>query len=197
MAYKAIMEVQTKQKKEQKGNADRAVDTLFRITASNHITLSDIADKKANILLSVNAIIISLVLSNLVPKLDNPSNQYLIYPTVIFLISAVISMILSIAVTRPRISSGKFTKEDVIQRKVNIVFFGNFHRMQLTEFEWAMREVMKDKEYLHLTLIKDLYYLGKVLAMKYTILRYTYNVFLVGLICSILAFAFAFVYGRS
>ena len=53
---------------------------MFRVALRNHITLSDIADTKANILLSVNAIIISLVLSNLLPKLDNPSNHYLNFP---------------------------------------------------------------------------------------------------------------------
>ncbi|MGY8916450.1 MAG: phosphohydrolase, partial [Flavobacteriales bacterium] len=42
---------------------DRGIQTLFRVTLKNHLTLSDIADTKANILLSVNAIIISLALS--------------------------------------------------------------------------------------------------------------------------------------
>ena len=69
---------------------------------------------KANILLSVNAIIVSLVLSNLIPKLDNPSNQYLIYPTVIFTLFTITAMILSVLATRPNITSGKFTKEDRI-----------------------------------------------------------------------------------
>ncbi len=72
---------------------DRGIQTLFRVTLKNHLTLSDIADTKANILLSVNAIIISVVLSNLIPKLDNPSNAYLIYPTLIFLIFTVTSMV--------------------------------------------------------------------------------------------------------
>lgn len=51
-----------KNKKEPKkeAKADRSIDTMFRITLSNHTRLSDIADSKANILLSVNAIIISI-----------------------------------------------------------------------------------------------------------------------------------------
>ena len=47
---------------------DRGIQTLFRVTLKNHLTLSDIADTKANILLSVNAIIISVALSNLIPN---------------------------------------------------------------------------------------------------------------------------------
>lgn len=62
--------------KKEKEKSDRSVDTLFRVTLNNHTRLSDIADSKANILLSVNAIIISVCLSVLVPKLDAPKNSH-------------------------------------------------------------------------------------------------------------------------
>lgn len=171
---------------------DRGIETMFRVALRNHITLSDIADTKANILLSVNAIIISLVLSNLVSKLDNPSNTYLIWPTAIFAISTVISIILSVLATRPNVTGGKFTKEDVANKKVNLLFFGNFHKMKLDEFEWAMQEMMQDKDYLYGSLTKDLYFLGLVLNRKYNLLRLTYTVFAIGIIISVIAFAIAF-----
>ncbi|WP_296311153.1 Pycsar system effector family protein [Winogradskyella sp. UBA3174] len=179
-------------KKEKLDLPDRGVETMFRVALRNHITLSDIADTKANILLSVNAIIISLVLSNLVSKLDNPSNGYLIWPTAIFAISTVVSIILSVLATRPNVTGGKFTKEDVANKKVNLLFFGNFHKMKLDEFEWAMKEMMQDKDYLYSSLTKDLYFLGLVLNRKYNILRLTYTVFAVGIIVSVIAFGVAF-----
>ncbi|MCW5515065.1 Pycsar system effector family protein [Muriicola sp. Z0-33] len=171
---------------------DRGIQTLFRVTLKNHITLSDIADTKANILLSVNAIIISVALSNLIPKLDNPSNAYLIYPTTIFIIFSVVSMILAVLATRPNITSGQFTKEDVTNKKVNLLFFGNFHKMKLDEYEWAIKELVKDKEYIYSSLTKDLYFLGLVLNRKYNILRWTYTIFMIGIIISVLAFGLAF-----
>lgn len=171
---------------------ERGIETMFRVTLRNHITLSDIADTKANILLSVNAIIVSLVLSNLVSKLDNASNKYLIWPTVIFVLFTVASMILSVLATRPNVTSGKFTKEDVANKKVNLLFFGNFHKMNLPEFEWAMGEMMKDRDYLYSSMKKDLYFLGKVLDKKYKILRLTYTVFIIGIVISVIAFAVAF-----
>lgn len=171
---------------------DRGIQTLFRVTLKNHLTLSDIADTKANILLSVNAIIISVALSNLIPKLDNPSNTYLIYPTLIFIIFSVISMIMAVLATRPNITGGQFTKEDVKNKKVNLLFFGNFHKMSLGEYEWAIQELVKDKEYIYSSLTKDLYFLGLVLNRKYKILRWTYTVFMIGIIISVLAFGVAF-----
>lgn len=175
---------------------DRGIQTLFRVTLKNHITLSDIADTKANILLSVNAIIISLALSNLIPKLDNPSNDYLIYPTAIFVLFSVASMIMAVLATRPNVTSGEFTHEDVLQKKVNLLFFGNFHKMSLTDYEWAINELVKDKDYIYSSLTKDLYFLGKVLNRKYRLLRWTYTIFMIGMIISVIAFGIFFkVYG--
>lgn len=171
---------------------DRGIQTLFRVTLKNHLTLSDIADTKANILLSVNAIVISVALSNLIPKLDNPSNAYLIYPTLIFIIFSVISMILAVLATRPNVTSGKFTKEDVNQKKVNLLFFGNFHKMSLSEYEWAIQELVQDNKYIYSSLTKDLYFLGLVLNRKYKILRITYTIFIIGIVISVLAFGIAF-----
>lgn len=171
---------------------DRSVQTLYRVTLRNHLKLSDIADTKANILLSVNAIIISLVLANLFSKLDNPSNTYMIYPTFILILFSVVSMVLSVLATRPNITRGKFTKEDVEKKRVNLLFFGNFHHMKLEEYEWALQELIKDKEYVYSSLTKDLYYLGVVLNRKYKILRITYNIFMLGIIVSVIAFVIAF-----
>ncbi|WP_338039089.1 Pycsar system effector family protein [Maribacter litopenaei] len=165
---------------------------MFRVTLKNHITLSDIADTKANILLSVNAIIISLALSNLIPKLDNPSNDYLIYPTVIFVLFSVISMILAVLATRPNVTSGEFTKEDVAKKKVNLLFFGNFHKMSLPDYEWAINELVKDRDYIYSSLTKDLYFLGIVLDKKYRLLRWIYTTFMIGMIISVIAFAVSF-----
>jgi predicted metal-dependent HD superfamily phosphohydrolase len=181
-----------KLKKQKAKTPERGIETMFRVTLRNHITLSDIADTKANILLSVNAIIISLALSSLLPKLDNPSNQYLITPTIIFIAFTVASIILSVIATRPNVTEGKFSRKDVEDKKVNLLFFGNFHKMSLPEFEWAMGELMKDKAYLYSSMTKDLYFLGKVLDRKYKILRVTYLVFMIGIIVSVTAFALAF-----
>jgi HD superfamily phosphodiesterase len=183
-------EIKAKYKAQYKDESpERGIQTFYRTALRNHIKLSDIADTKANILLSVNAIIISLVLANLISKLD--TNPYLVYPTAIFTLSSVISMILSIIATRPNVTSGEFTKEDVINKNVNLTFFGNFHKMKLEEFEWAISELLKDKDYVYNSLTKDLYFLGKVLERKYRILRITYTIFMTGIIISVIAFAVA------
>jgi len=173
-------------------NPERSIQTLFRTTLRNHIKLSDIADTKANILLSVNAIIISLALANIIPKLDNPSNEHLMIPTLILICFSVAAIILSILSTRPNVTSGEFTKEQVENRDVNILFFGNFHKMKFKDYLWGVEEILKDKDYVYEALIKDLYLLGKVLERKYRLLRLTYNIFMLGIIISVISFFIAF-----
>lgn len=184
---KAVKKEELKVKLKNK-SPERGIQTMYRVTMRNHLKLSDIADTKANILLSVNAIIISLLLTNLIPKLDNPSNDYLIYPTAIFVLFSIVSMIMSVLATRPNVTSGEFDKEDVKNKKVNLLFFGNFHKMKLPDYEWAMQELVKDQNYLYSNLTKDLYYLGLVLNKKYKLLRLTYTVFMIGMILSVIAF---------
>jgi hypothetical protein len=179
-------------KREKEEKPERAVDTLFRVTLNNHTSLSGIADSKANILLSVNAIIISIALSTLIPKLDSPKNVHLMVPTFIMLMSSVITIIFAILSTRPKVTKGVFTRQDIENKKVNLLFFGNFYKMPLDEYQWAMNEMMKDREYLYNSMIKDLYFLGLVLEKKYRLLRVAYNFFMIGIIISVIAFVIAF-----
>lgn len=185
-------EKKEKEKKEKENKPDRGIDTMFRVTLSNHTRLSEIADSKANILLSVNAIIISVSLSTLIPKLDSASNAHLVVPTFIMVFFSVVSIIFAILSTRPKVTSGTFTRKDIEDKKVNLLFFGNFYKMPLVEYEWAVNEMMKDKDYLYGSMIKDLYYLGLVLNRKYKLLRTTYTIFMIGIIVSVIAFVYAF-----
>lgn len=171
---------------------ERAIQSLFRVTLRNHIKLSDIADTKANILLSVNAIIISLALANLIPKLNSVSDAHLIVPSMILIVFSVVSIIFAILSTRPNVTSGEFTDEDVAKKRVNLLFFGNFHKMPFSKYESALMGMIEDKEYIYESLTKDLYYLGVVLARKYKLLRITYTIFMIGMIASVLSFLIAF-----
>lgn len=189
---KTSKELLTKKKLEKIDVPERGIDTMFRVTLNNHTRLSQIADSKANILLSVNAVIISIALSTLIPKLDSARNSHLVTPTFIMLIFSVICIIFAILSTRPKVTSGSFTRKDIDERKVNLLFFGNFYKMPLEEYTWAMKELMKDKEYLYESMIKDLYYLGLVLNRKYKLLRVTYTIFMIGILISVAAFVIAF-----
>lgn len=173
---------------------DRGIETVFRLTVSNHMNLSKMADDKANFLLSINGIILSFAIANMVSKLDVQTNNFLIIPTGILMFVCLVSIIFAILSTRPKLTSGNTTKEDVEKKRANLLFFGNFHKMQLTDFSWGFMEMMKDREFLYGSMIRDLYFLGKVLGRKYFLIRIAYTVFMWGIILAVLSYVVSYWY---
>lgn len=182
-------EEKIKKEKEKENRTDRGIGTMFRIMSDNHVSLSQMADSKANIMISVNTIVLSILVSVLLSKL-----QYypqFIFPTIMLSVVSLCAIIFAILATRPNVTRGTFTHEDVKEKRINLLFFGNFFKMELPDYEWAMKEMMNDREYLYGSMIKDIYFLGKVLAKKYKYLRLSYNIFMYGLVISILSFGVA------
>jgi len=174
-----------KEKKKKDDRPERGVETMFRITSTNHQRLSDMADNKAHIMISTNSIILSVILSLLLRKLED--NPHLIIPTLLLLIICVVTMVFSILATRPSIPEGIFTPDDIKAKRVNLLFFGNFYRMSLPDYENGMNKLMEDRDFLYGSLIKDVYAQGVVLGRKYRLLRIAYNVFMFGIVAAVLA----------
>ncbi|MDF2158559.1 Pycsar system effector family protein [Algoriphagus sp. CAU 1675] len=176
------------EKKNKKGSA-RGVETMFRITSTNHLELSALADNKANIMISVNSIIISIVVTVLIRKLEEFPNYTV--PAILLISTCLGAMVFAILATRPKVTKGVVTKEDIAKKQGNLLYFGNFHQMSLKDYTDGVNSMMEDSEYLYGTMTRDIYNLGKVLAVKYKLLRKSYNVFMFGFIISVLSFLIA------
>jgi HD superfamily phosphodiesterase len=179
--------------KQQQKNTERGIQTMFRTTSSNHFELSSLADGKGNIMISVNSIILSVALTVLLARLAFYP-QYII-PTAVLVLVCLASIIFAILATRPSVNKGRFTEDDIRNKKTNLLFFGNFHKMELDEYQWAMNEMLKDSEYLYNSMIKDIYFLGIVLAKKYKYLRISYTIFMWGIVLASIAFGIAAIGG--
>jgi len=178
------------QKHKTEKRSDRGVETMFRNIMRTHVEFSAMADSKANIMISVNTIMISIIVGFLLRFLnDNPN---FIGPTIILTLTNLITLVYAILVTRPKVTAGVFTKEDIHNKKSNLLFFGNFYNMKLEDFSWGMKSLMEDQEYLYDSMIKDFYNLGQVLGVKYKHLRMCYTIFMYGLIISVVSFGIAF-----
>jgi predicted metal-dependent HD superfamily phosphohydrolase len=184
-----------KEAKEQAGFITKGIQTMLRLTSENHMRLSEMADNKANILISVNAIIISVILSVLIRKIE--VDRHLTIPTMIFLFSSLATIVLAILATRPKITKGNFTRDQILTRQTNLLFFGNFHKATLDEYKWGMSTMMRDPNYLYGSLVDDIYYLGIVLARKYRLVRIAYNIFMIGIVTSAIAFIIAITFFNS
>ena len=173
----------------------RGVETMYRTTYNTHNNLSALADHKANLMLSINTIMISITLSTLVPQLTN--SPQLILPTCVLLTVSLTSIVFATLATRPKITTGEVTLDDIRNKRSNLLFFGNFYNMKLDDFQWGMMEMIKDSDFQYSSMTRDLYFLGKVLAQKYRFLTFCYNVFMFGMIAAVILFAVAFINGAS
>jgi predicted metal-dependent HD superfamily phosphohydrolase len=167
----------------------RGIQTMLRLTSENHVELSRMADGKASILISVNAIIISVILSVLIRRIE--VEPHLTIPTFLFLASSLTTIIIAIMATQPKVSQGNFSREDILNKNTNLLFFGNFYKTKVNEYQWAMNTMMRDPDYLYSSLIMDIHQLGVVLARKYKLIRLAYTVFMIGLFVSVIAFTIA------
>ncbi len=165
----------------------RSIQTFFRTNYRNHINLSAIADNKANIMISVNTILISVLITALSYQHIAEKNPMVILPVVIFLVTGLASLTFAVLSARPKVTvlNQKLSPD---QAKRNIIFFGNFVQLNLDQYEAAMDAMFRDGELLIGNMTRDLYYLGKVLDKKYRFLSISYNIFMVGFVATVVTF---------
>jgi predicted metal-dependent HD superfamily phosphohydrolase len=175
----------------------RGIDTLYRTTFRNHINLSEIADGKANMMISINTIILSVIITLAASGLTL-SQEFLIknlrftFPVFTLLMGSLTSVIFAILSAKPNVTKEKVDIEEIEKSKKSILFFGNFVSLELEKFIEGIKKLKNDQKVLYDNMSIDLYYLGKVLAKKYKLLSYSYLIFMIGLIISVLSFVLIF-----
>ncbi len=168
----------------------RGVDTVYRVTFRNHINLSRIADGKANMIISINTIVLSVLiaLASATSIRENiVANWHFIIPVAVLMFSSLTALVFAVLSALPKVSSSRFSEEDLDTHQVSMLYFGNFLQLEKDKFVRYLRELKKDQEILYDDLARDLYMLGKVLEEKYRLLTYSYRIFMGGLVLSMLA----------
>lgn len=169
-----------------------SIQTYFRANYASHIRLSAIADNKAHIMISVNAILLSVGISLLTYQQSvTTRNPLLVLPIIVFLVTGLSSLIFAILSSRPRVTS--FVPHP--QQKPSPVFFGNFVHLSLEQYEVAIDEMLRDGRLLFGNMARDLYFLGHVLDKKYRLLSYSYTIFMMGFVATVGAFLGAYFLG--
>ncbi|ELR73184.1 hypothetical protein C900_05233 [Fulvivirga imtechensis AK7] len=175
----------------------RGIDTLYRANYRNHINLSAIADGKANMMISINTILISVIVtlsgaSLSVSKGFAVENLRFTIPIMTLLVGALLSVIFAVLSARPKVTSKEVDMNDVKENKISLLYFGNFLGIPKEEFVNYLSNLKKDQKKLYDSMSLDLYNLGIVLKEKYRLLTISYNVFMLGLVVTVLAFIFIF-----
>jgi hypothetical protein len=172
--------------------SSRGIETLFKSAYRVQMDLTSLADNKANMMISINGIIMSIMLASVAPKLDN--NPWLLLPTILLLIGSMVSMIFAILAARPRVMRHPITLSDLKHSQGNILFFGNFANMHPDDFVQGLEEMMHDLPLVYDTMIRNIHSLGSVLNKKFALLQVAYTSFMVALSAGVTSFLVVFVW---
>lgn len=166
---------------------ETGINGYFRVLSNNLNTQNNLADNKANIIISISTVLLTIIISSLA---KNGGYQEKFHLPILFLMAtSLIATIFAILVTRPTIRKIDITQEYLDKKGTTLFFFGNFSSLSREDFEDTMLTIVKDDEYLYRSIFADFYGQGKVLDRKYRYLSYAYNTFLYGMIISVILFA--------
>jgi len=166
--------------------SERGTETLFRLTSKNHYTLNTMVDRKANIMISINAIILSIMIGTVMNQLD--SDPHLVYPLIIITLTNVIAIAYAVLATRPDMNHGTDHESS------GLLFYGNFQDIDEQTYVAGMQKLIYGGDDLYDAISKDIYHLGKRLKIKFGYLRKAFNIFTVGISISVIAFILCHVF---
>ena len=166
--------IEKKEKKKKKKEGGRTKETMFRTTLSNLVHLSNIADNKAGLMISVNAIIISIMVSFMINQYhDNPS---MIWPTLLLVIVCLLTIMYAIMATKPSKNISSQTNKE----EVDLLFFADYSSLSLLDFKSQMNALILDENKLQDQMLTNIYAQGHVLTRKFKLLEKSYTIFMYG-----------------
>jgi len=185
LEHEKDLKLTPKKTKKKKGSA-RNIETFYRNAYRTQLDLTGLADMKANIMISINGLIITAIIAT--EGLLTFSHSYLKFLPVLLLVVSILSMIFAMLAAKPRVANLHVTEEDMLNGEASLLYFNNFLSLTEEQYADAMYNVIEDTENIYRMMSKHIYNLGAVLSRKYSLLRISYSIFLGGIILTGLLF---------
>ena len=158
------------------------LDQMLRETRIHLISFSQMADTKANILLSISSVLLSISFTKV------PDSRFTLSITVLvgFLL---VTIFLALMTVIPKVQQFRHKKFSVHDPDYSPLFFGNYVDIPYDEYVRDMEEIMNDSDRTYEVMVREIYYSGVyLLNSKYRYIRYGYMFFFAGLILSTVIF---------
>lgn len=154
------------------------LDQMLRQTRNHHVQLSTMADTKANMLLTISSVTMTLSIGHL----NEPAIKW---PVAILICSCLVTIVLAAYAVMPKLPVIHLGEEKpkVKDAQFNLLFFGDFTGLEYKDFAEAMEEMMNDPSQVYEMQVREVYTLGKFLATKkYRFVRMAYLSYISGLL---------------
>lgn len=154
------------------------LDHMLRETRIHLISFSQMADTKANILLSISAVLLSISFT----QIADPRFTASITVLVGFLL---ITIFLALMTVIPKLQGFRRKKFTVRDPNYSPLFFGNYVDIPYDEYVRDLEEIMNDPDRTYEVMVREIYFAGVyLLKSKYRYVRLGYMFFFAGLILS-------------
>lgn len=166
-------------------------DHLLRQTRMDHMQLSSMADVKANMLLTVASVVITLT----IPHTLDPGLKW---PVIVLIGFCLSTIVLAIYAAMPKIPtlSRPDSRPDINSPNFNLLFFANFASLRYEEYATAMEKVLSDPSLSYEVQVRQIYDTGRFLrSRKYRYVQLAYLTFMGGLLVSSLMLFIAVIRG--
>lgn len=151
-------------------------DNLLRTAQQHHVALSSMADTKANIIITMSSIVLTLTLGRL-------SDPDLRVAALILAAFTLIALLLAILAVLPKYRPPKLNADGSLPPGFNLLFFGHFGQLSRERYLQEMAQALARDGSPYATWSDDIYSLGVYLAHhKYPYLRWSYLFFLAGFV---------------
>lgn len=207
-----INKVSKKKRKKKKTTASsKSVETMFRNAYRAQLDMIALAATKANIMISLNGVIVSILM--VTGGFIYTNQPAFLLPAILFLLTSAISIYFALSAASPS-PAPAHTRifccfRDMLKRKAsirdlkdyvqipekrfnkktsNILIFEDFAKLPKEVYLKEMAELVKNPEKTYEKMSDQLYWLGLMADKKFSNLRYSYSVFRWGLILSIFVF---------
>lgn len=159
------------------GNFSQQAIHLLRTTTQVNVSLSQMADQKASILMGATFVVFTLVVGQ-------ASRGEVPLALLVLACFAFVSALLAVAAILPSIRPVNVPPE-----QQNLLFFGTFTGLSEQEFVDRMLPLLRSDDSVFRTMLRDIYQNGQVLQRKkYRFLSTAYRVFLLGLTSTLVTF---------
>jgi hypothetical protein len=166
--------------------------TLFRVTYRTQINLIRIADNKANMIMGINAMIITILMGIISSRMIFTEESIngslnLAIPVVLIMLTSLFSALFAIRAAQPHLIMPKLN-DSIENKKTSLLFFENIWELPTEEYISKMETLLDSSEDIYQHMIIDIHNQAKVLHRKYKLLRIAYSIFMYGYVTSILSF---------
>ncbi|WP_156825903.1 Pycsar system effector family protein [Lewinella cohaerens] len=161
---------------------------VIRTTLRNNIELTAIADNKANVLLSLNAVMIAFVVPLAMSNLDVVFAYTLFVPLFFLAVTCFATIYISTLVLAP-FNFDTFNEELPEGMEASPFFFGTAYHTDLTAYYDNLLRTTEKKNSVRQFLAQDLFFIGRRLGQKMLLIRRSFQIFRIGIFLTLLSTA--------